>query len=240
MQHLILPLNTCQLGCGYKNAAYQKSWGFVHYGWDLYDPSLTLWAMGEGEVMAAGNDSIFGGTVIVVYKEVYVHGLDKVMDLTARCYHLSRIDVKAGDVVTTKTRLGILGTTGKYSSGVHLHVEFDRDVKDWMCVPGLAKDGTLVKRGIDTTVSPKDVLYVKESPPDRQSFAGAGPYWYEAAELTLPVYPEEETGEVDKLKAQVADLRAQMTEWQKRYDELNTRYETFLEKLNDLITQMEG
>jgi len=169
-QELILPLNNCQVLCGYKNAAYKQAWGFAHYGMDLYDPSLVLWAMGDGEVIAAGNDSIFGNCVVVLYKDVYIHATGQTRNLVARCYHLADAPlVKAGDKISTKTRLGTIGTTGKYSSGVHLHVEFDTDTQNPMMVPGLSGNTSMFKRGIDTTINPAHVLYVKPTAPDNQS-----------------------------------------------------------------------
>lgn len=170
MQKLILPLNNCQVLCGYKNEAYRKAWGFTHYGMDLYDPSLVHWAMGDGEVIAAGNDSIFGNCVVVLYKDVYIHATGQTKDLIARCYHMADLPlVKAGDKVTTRTRLGTIGTTGKYSSGVHLHVEFDTDTAHPMFVPGLSGSTSMFNRGIDTTIDPAGVLYVKPTSPDNQS-----------------------------------------------------------------------
>lgn len=172
MQKLILPLNNCQVLCGYKNEAYRKAWGFAHYGMDLYDPSLIHWAMGDGEVLAAGTDSIFGNCVVVLYKDVYIHSTGETHDLIARCYHMADVPlVKKGDKVTTKTRLGTIGTTGKYSSGVHLHVEFDTDTK-WPCYTiELKNNSNIMKKGsgLDTTIDPAGVLYVKASAPDNQS-----------------------------------------------------------------------
>lgn len=171
-QKLILPLNNCQVLCGYKNEAYRKAWGFAHYGMDLYDPSLIHWAMGDGEVLAAGNDSIFGNCVVILYKDVYIHATGQTKDLIARCYHMADLPlVKAGDKVSTKTRIGTIGTTGKYSSGVHLHVEFDTDTK-WPCYTiELKNNSNIMKKGsgLDTTIDPAGVLYVKASAPDNQS-----------------------------------------------------------------------
>lgn len=169
-QKLILPLNKTQVLCGYKNEAYRKAWGFAHYGMDLYDPSLVLWAMGDGEVIAAGTDSIFGNCVVVLYKDVYIHATGQTRDLVARCYHLADVPlVKKGQKISTKTRLGTIGTTGKYSSGVHLHVEFDTDTQHPMMVPGLSGNTSMFQRGVDTTIDPAGVLCVKPTAPDNQA-----------------------------------------------------------------------
>lgn len=191
-QKLILPLNQTQVLCGYKNAAYQKAWGFAHYGMDLYDPSLVLWAMGDGEVLAAGTDSIFGNCVVVLYKDVYIHATGQTKDLIARCYHMDDVPlVKAGDKISTKTRLGTIGTTGKYSSGVHLHVEFDTDTQHPMMVPGLSGNTSMFQRGIDTTIDPAEVLYVKPTAPDNQTIGPNQSYlqrgFLSKEDYTLPI-----------------------------------------------------
>ena len=194
-QKLILPLNNCQVLCGYKNEAYQKAWGFTHYGMDLYDPSLIHWAMGDGEVIAAGTDSIFGNCAVVLYKDVYIHSTGETRDLIARCYHMADVPlVKKGDKVTTKTRIGTIGTTGKYSSGVHLHVEFDTDTAHPMMVPGLSGNTSMFQKGVDTTINPAGVLYVKPSAPDNQSVIPNESYlsrgFIVENDYTLPTFEE--------------------------------------------------
>ena len=194
-QKLILPLNNCQVLCGYKNEAYRNAWGFAHYGMDLYDPSLIHWAMGDGEVIAAGTDSIFGNCAVVLYKDVYIHETGETRDLIARCYHMADLPlVKAGDKVSTKTRIGTIGTTGKYSSGVHLHVEFDTDTKNPMMVPGLSGNTSMFQKGVDTTINPAGVLYVKPTAPDNQSVSPNESYlergFITAEDYAFPVLEE--------------------------------------------------
>lgn len=169
MQKLILPLNNCQVLCGYKNEAYRKAWGRPHYGQDHWSSKdKTVWAMGSGEVMAAGFDNVYGGTAVVLYKSVYLR-TGGAIDLVARCYHMSAVYVKAGQAVTTATKIGLMGNTGQYTSGEHLHVEFDTDTAHPMFVPGLSGSTSMFNRGIDTTIDPAGVLYVKASAPDNQS-----------------------------------------------------------------------
>lgn len=171
MQKLILPLNDCQVLCGYKNAAYQKAWGRPHYGQDHWtDADKTVWAMGQGEVVAAGFDNVYGNTAVVLYKSVYLR-TGGVADLVARCYHMQKLYCKAGEKVTTASKIGLMGNTGQYTSGEHLHVEFDLDVK-WPCYTiELKNDSNIMKRGTgaDTTIDPAGVLYVKQTSPDNQS-----------------------------------------------------------------------
>lgn len=171
MQKLILPLNNCQVLCGYKNEAYRKAWGRPHYGQDHWSSKdKIVWAMGSGEVMAAGFDNVYGGTAVVLYKSVYLR-TGGAIDLVARCYHMSAVYVKAGQAVTTATKIGLMGNTGQYTSGEHLHVEFDTDTK-WPCYTIEPKNNSNIMKkgsGPDTTIDPAGVLYVKASAPDNQS-----------------------------------------------------------------------
>ena len=169
MQYLILPLNKAQLTAGYKNPSYKNKFGFRHYGIDLSNDAnddRTLWAMGAGVVKAVGLDNIFGNVVVVVYKDVYIHATGKTQDLTVRLYHMASTSVKVGQTVTTATKLGVMGNTGKYTTGPHVHVEIDTDVKMPTYAPGLAGNSNIIKKGIDTTLSPADVLHIQPTTPD--------------------------------------------------------------------------
>jgi len=189
-QRLILPINECRVTAGYKNELYKKAWGFPHYGVDYHTGAATptIWGLGDGEVAAAGFDSLFGGTVVVVYPAVLVHWDGVVRDLVARCFHMKSIAVKAGQRVTKDTRLGIMGNTGHYKFDPHLHIEFDNDILRPCHVPGLAKDGNIIKRGMDTTIDPSGVLHVKVSAPDSQQIVNRGyAGWNKEADWRLPV-----------------------------------------------------
>lgn len=175
-QYLILPINKARLNSGYKNANYKKEFGFTHYGIDLVatNNSKTVYAQGNGVVKAVGNDSVFGNTVIIVYNDVKCpkNGLEQ--DLTVRYYHLASYAVKAGQSVNKDTVIGQYGNTGKYTTGAHLHVEFDTDTKYYNYAPGLKSSGTVVKAGVDTTVNPLDYMCVKTNSPDNQTFVSSG------------------------------------------------------------------
>jgi murein DD-endopeptidase MepM/ murein hydrolase activator NlpD len=83
----------------------------VHYGWDL--PSAAgkpVGAAGDGEVVLARDCYMSGKTVIVW------HGAG----VFTAYLHLSRMEVKVGDMVTPGQRLGRVGSTG-LSTGPHLH-----------------------------------------------------------------------------------------------------------------------
>ncbi|RJF88163.1 M23 family metallopeptidase [Oleomonas cavernae] len=83
-----------------------------HLGLDVAQPTGTpVHAAVAGVVVLAQKDLYFtGGTIIID------HGTG-VQTLYA---HLSRVDVKAGDAVTTETVIGAIGATGRVT-GPHLH-----------------------------------------------------------------------------------------------------------------------
>lgn len=192
-QYLILPLNKAQLTAGYKNTAYRAKFGFVHYGMDLSNnptDDRTLWAMGEGTVKAAGYDNVYGNVVVVVYPDVYIPSTKKTQDLTVRLYHMASIVVKVGQKVTTATKLGVMGNTGKYTTGAHVHVEIDTDTNMPTYAPGLAGNSNIIKKGVDTTLSPSKVLYIKPTAPDKQTLEYAAGVYADRSEANLPVYPE--------------------------------------------------
>lgn len=210
-QYLILPLNKAQLTAGYKNDAYHKKFGFHHYGIDLSNGAnddRTLWAMGKGTVKACGYDNIFGNTVVIVYPEVYIQATGKVQDLTVRLYHMASVAVKVGQQVTTATKLGIMGNTGKYSTGAHVHVEIDTDTNMPTYAPGLAGNSNIIKKGVDTTLSPSQVLYIKPTAPDKQTLEYAAGVYADRSEANLPVYPEN----VKQYKVEVGPMSKELAD----------------------------
>lgn len=191
-QYLILPLNKAQLTAGYKNTAYRAKFGFIHYGMDLSnDPTddRTIWAMGNGTVKAVGYDNLYGNVVVVVYPDVYIHKTNRQQDVTVRLYHLASTSVRVGQKVTTATKLGVMGSTGQYSTGPHVHIEIDTDVKMPTYAPGLSKSSNIIKKGVDTTLRPADVLYIKPSKPDNQTLTFAAGNYADRSEADLPEHP---------------------------------------------------
>lgn len=99
------PVETIKITQGYK---------FFHPGLDLDgntgDPIKPIKA---GKVDIAEAESFgYGKHVIVDHGE----------NLKTLYAHLSKINVKAGDIVTTDTVIGLMGSTG-HSTGSHLHFE---------------------------------------------------------------------------------------------------------------------
>lgn len=174
-QKLILPINSMRLTSGYKNANYKKQFGYTHYGVDMTDKARkdkTIWGSGKGEVTHCGWHPTGGNVVVVVYKDcILTNG--QVRDLAIRYFHLEKINVKVGQNITKDTRIGLYGNTGS-SSGDHLHIEIDTDTKYPNYTPQTSKSNDVLKSGIDSTINPILVLWVKKSAPDYQSVTNAG------------------------------------------------------------------
>ena len=94
------------------SSGYGKRWGRQHKGIDLTSSKKTVLAADHGKVVLAGKNGDYGNTVIIDhnngYKTLYAH--------------LSKIDVKKGDIVEKGDKIGVMGNTGR-STGVHLHFE---------------------------------------------------------------------------------------------------------------------
>ena len=174
-QKLILPINKMRVTAGYKNANYRKDFGYTHYGVDVTDKDRKdkrVWGSGNGEVTHAGWHPSGGNVVVVVYKECEAKN-GKWYDIAMRYYHLDSINVKVGQKITKDTVIGNYGNTGS-SSGAHLHIEVDRDIKYPNYTPQTSKSNSVLKSGTDSTLNPVDVLWCKTSAPDKQSVHNAG------------------------------------------------------------------
>ena len=175
MQKLILPINKVKITASIKTDAYRKRFGFSHYGVDMVSTSLskTVWASGDGVVLAAGFDNIFGNTVIVKYDGVYNHKTREVKDVVLRYFHLKSIAVKVGQKVDINTKLGVYGNTGKYSTGAHLHITADTDCEYFSYEPGLKSSSNIIKKGnAKTVINPMHLFHIKTTPPEKQSVSG--------------------------------------------------------------------
>ena len=175
-QLLSLPIRDMGVTAGYKNAKYLAQFGFRHYGIDAISESgdKTVYAMGNGEVLAAGLDgtagdwSGMGWVTVIRYNKVYIPSTGKVLDLIATTFHheAGSVQVKAGDMVTAETVIARYGNTGGTTlpsgarMGNHLHMQLDTDV-DWplYCYGISGRGSRILKCGTaDSTMNPFDVL----------------------------------------------------------------------------------
>lgn len=179
-QKLILPVNNMLETASYKNKKYESlrgntSTGFMgtHYGMD-FCRDTALWGSGNGFILATGWDSCFGYFVVAKYDNVYNHALNIIQDVVFRYFHLANVKVKTGKLITKNTRLGTMGMTGTYATGVHTHLEVDTNIVKWNTTPtliGYTRNFGPANRKNDTTINPLDVLYIKTSKPDNQKLA---------------------------------------------------------------------
>jgi hypothetical protein len=89
----------------------------VHLGYDLADvQNEPVQAANDGRVVHASDLGIFGNCIVVDHG----YGLQSIYG------HLSRIDVKVGDLVKKGQAMGIAGSTG-LATGVHIHFSMQTD-----------------------------------------------------------------------------------------------------------------
>lgn len=91
-----------------------QNYGFFHPGLDLGGPKgVRVEPIMPGIVSYAGWDKSGYGNLIVL---THSNGIDSYYA------HLSKIEVKTGELVDMNTEIGQMGATGR-STGVHLHLE---------------------------------------------------------------------------------------------------------------------
>ncbi|TSB48324.1 murein hydrolase activator EnvC family protein [Alkalicoccobacillus porphyridii] len=104
---------------GSVTSTYGQRWGKMHHGIDFGKNGRTgdvpVVASREGTVSSAGWMNGYGNTVIIT------HVVDG-RTVTTLYAHLDRIDVSAGQRVSTSQQVGLMGNTGQ-SFGAHLHFE---------------------------------------------------------------------------------------------------------------------
>ncbi len=90
---------------------YGKRWGRLHKGLDIIG-NTRIMAADNGVIEFAGKKNGLGNAIIINHKNGYktVYG------------HLSKINVKKGQIVEKGDVIGIMGNTGN-STGTHLHFE---------------------------------------------------------------------------------------------------------------------
>lgn len=113
---------TTKLGVVSPLPKLNKTQGFwlLHPGVDLATETGTLVKPIMGGVITKTESNWFGyGNMIIVSHNA---------DFESLYAHLSKINVKVGDEVTTDTIIGLSGSTGR-STGPHLHLEVHQDGK---------------------------------------------------------------------------------------------------------------
>ena len=242
MQKLTLPLNNAMMQAGYKSEMYRKEWGWKHYGVDLTDTkSRDLYALGDGTVIAAGQDgetltgpkSRLGNVLVIVYRDVELHD-GTVMNLACRMYHLERIAVKVGQTVTRDTVVGQYGNTGANTTGAHLHIELDKDINWPTLAPGVSvgagriintADKVKAAGGVaDSTIDPAKVWNKRKGQTLDSKWVGS---WVNKAELDIPVLNEETKDE------EIKRLRDAIT----AYEAERNKVLYLLEEAEDLLAE---
>ncbi|MCS7091853.1 MAG: M23 family metallopeptidase [Patescibacteria group bacterium] len=96
-------------------------------GFSFYHPGIDLDGVTGDPIYPVMN-----GVVSVIEYSKFAYGNSVIVDhengYLSRYAHLSKINVKAGDFVTTETKIGEMGATGR-SFGDHLHLEIYEDGK---------------------------------------------------------------------------------------------------------------
>jgi murein DD-endopeptidase MepM/ murein hydrolase activator NlpD len=167
MQKLIQSVNNMTISASFLNSAYYKKFGFKHYGTDCYG-SATIYAQGIGTVLATGTDSCYGNFVVVLYPDVECKG-----DIVANYFHLASIATQKGAAVTKDSKLGVMGKTGTYATGIHLHTEM-RPHKPGQaaCLSPFATSH--FKKDLEAGwFNPLTISHCKSSPPDYQTYAAS-------------------------------------------------------------------
>ena len=202
-QKLTLPLDDLRVTAAYKTPAYLQYWGFHHYGYDCTSPINQVLACGDGEVVAAGQDgaaqtgptSRLGNVLVIVYKDVLCND-GKTRNLSCRMYHLAKILVSVGDRVTRGQQVAVYGNTGANTTGAHLHIEFDGDIKFPTLAYGVSVGGNVIntrteyeKAGglVDSTVDPDAVWFIGEC----QKMSAASSSWTDESDIEAPALPQD-------------------------------------------------
>lgn len=165
MQKLILPLgDDVKITAGYKAREYKKYWGFNHYGVDMTCSTKEVIACGNGTVIVCGDDYGCGNVIVIEYPDCELHN-GKVISLICTLMHLDEIWVKPGQKVIKGDVIAKYGNTGLTTTGPHLHVQFDSDIKFPLYCSGLSANNHLIllAGSVDSTINPFDVLSIDKS-----------------------------------------------------------------------------
>ena len=159
-QRLILPFDRQVLLSGYKPAICTRMYGYVHYGLDIASRGdNTVHASGDGIVLCAGQDRLFGGALVILYPDCKALG-GQVCTLAARYMHLREVLVRTGERVVRGMPVAVEGSAG--TGEQHLHLELDADASCPFCTPQVGFSHTFWHMGRDSTVDPS--LWLSAAP----------------------------------------------------------------------------
>lgn len=186
-QKLVLPFKQNIVSAGFKSPDYLRYYGFNHFGWDMGcdEPGYDIHALGEGTVVKCGYDRGVGNVLVIQYHNVKLRS-GKVTELICRMYHLANYKVGYGDKVHKGDVIAEYGNTGAGGWGVHLHIEFDTDIK-YPCYAPSVKGSNIIKSGnASTIVAPTNVFNIDTDQVIRQCTVLNDQIWSTTQELTLP------------------------------------------------------
>lgn len=165
-QKLIQAVNSMTVSASYLNSEYEKKFGFKHYGFDCYGASSTVWSQGHGVVLSIGTDSCYGNYVVAMYFDV-----EELGNVVANYFHLASIDVKNGQFINKDTRLGVMGKTGTYATGIHLHTEMRKYTLGQSAMLSPFGTNAFKQSLAGGWFDPLSAIYCKTSAPDSQKYA---------------------------------------------------------------------
>ena len=249
-QRLSLPFADTIFNAGYLSTKYQQQWGFKHYGVDVKSESgyTSIKSMGDGVVHSCGQDGATltgpnakcGNCVVIIYKDVEMNNGRKT-DLACRMFHMNSISVKKGQTIKRGDEIGRYGNTGAYTSGAHLHVEFDTDARTEYAAwsPTVKSNGNIIKAGYaDTLVDPSFVWFVGKG----QSISSPYTGWYEDKDVNIPNIDEGLTKPPDgdeELLARIKELEEENANWKTQYDDLSDSYDALDKKHDELLKSLQ-
>lgn len=186
-QKLIQPVNGMIVTCSYKNPNYPKlivngkPMGVDHWGFDCKGSS-TIWSQGIGIVLATGYDTCYGNYVSVMYFDV-----EEVGNGISNYYHLASIGVSMGQFVNKDIRLGVMGMTGTYATGIHLHTEMRKYVLGQEKMLSPFGTNKFKKDTAAGWIDPLSITYCKTSAPDGQTYSTDKDMYINSADLTAKI-----------------------------------------------------
>ena len=105
---------------GCVTSEWGNRWGSFHFGIDLAcNRTATIFPVAPGIVAATFFDPAGGNTVVI-------HHMVNGRRYTSAYLHLASMSVSQGQTVSTSTPIGIIGTTGWNTTGIHLHLSIAR------------------------------------------------------------------------------------------------------------------